>query len=60
MIAPLPWVIQLHVFNFFVLLAVFPFSRLVHIITYPLGYLFRPWQLVVWNRRPSNRRAPNQ
>ncbi len=43
----LPWVIQLHAFNFFVLLAVFPFSRLVHIITLPLGYLLRPWQIVI-------------
>ncbi len=43
----LPWVIQLHAFNFFLLLVVFPFSRLVHIITLPLGYLLRPWQIVV-------------
>ncbi|MCZ7551535.1 MAG: respiratory nitrate reductase subunit gamma [Anaerolineae bacterium UTCFX2] len=50
-IAPLPWVIQLHMLNFFVLLAVLPFSRLIHILTYPLGYLLRPWQIVVWYRR---------
>jgi nitrate reductase gamma subunit len=52
LVAPLPWVIKLHVINFFVLLAVFPFSRLVHIITYPAGYLLRPWQIVIWNRKP--------
>lgn len=51
LVAPLPWVIKLHVINFFVLLALFPFSRLVHIITYPLGYLLRPWQIVIWARR---------
>lgn len=51
LVAPLPWVIQLHVINFFVLLAVFPFSRLIHIITWPLGYLIRPWQIVVWMRK---------
>ncbi len=51
LVAPLPWVIQLHVLNFFVLLAVFPFSRLIHIITWPLGYLIRPWQIVVWMRK---------
>ena len=51
LVAPLPWVIKLHVINFFLLLVVFPFSRLVHIITYPLGYLLRPWQVVIWNRR---------
>jgi len=47
LVAPLPWIIKLHVFNFFVLLVSFPFSRLVHIITYPLGYLMRPWQIVI-------------
>lgn len=51
LLMPLPWVIQLHVLNFFVLMAVFPFTRLVHIFTYPLGYLFRPWQVVVSARR---------
>ena len=53
LVAPLPWVIKLHVFNFFVLLVVFPFSRLVHIVTYPLSYLMRPWQIVVWYRSRS-------
>lgn len=51
LVAPLPWVIKLHVINFFVVLAVFPFSRLVHILTYPVGYLARPWQIVIANRR---------
>jgi nitrate reductase gamma subunit len=50
LVAPLPWVIQLHVINNFLILAVFPFSRLIHILTWPLGYLFRPWQIVVWVR----------
>jgi nitrate reductase gamma subunit len=50
-VAPLPFIIKLHVLNFFVLMAIFPFSRLVHIFTYPLGYLIRPWQIVVRGRR---------
>ena len=53
LVAPLPWVIKLHVINFFVLLAVLPFSRLIHIAMYPLGYLIRPWQIVIANRRPG-------
>ena len=44
---PLPFALQLHAFMFWVFLAVFPFTRLVHIITLPLGYLGRPWQRVV-------------
>jgi len=54
LVADLPIVIKLHIVNFFLLLAVFPFSRLVHLITLPLGYLYRPWQLVIWNRRPTS------
>jgi nitrate reductase gamma subunit len=53
LVAPLPWIIKLHVANFFVLLIVFPFSRLIHIITYPLSYLIRPWQIVISNRRTT-------
>lgn len=44
---PLLFVLQLHAFTFWVFLAVLRFSRLVHIITLPLGYLTRPWQRVV-------------
>lgn len=51
LITPLPLTIKLHVLNFFILLLIFPFSRLVHIFTYPLGYLLRPWQIVIWFRK---------
>lgn len=47
---PMPHVVKLHVLAFFTFVAVFPFTRLVHIITLPLGYLWRPWQRVVRNR----------
>lgn len=55
LIAPLPWLIKLHVITFWILLAVFPFSRLIHIAMYPLGYVVRPWQIVIWNRREPRR-----
>ena len=47
----LPLVTQIHVVNAFLLVAIFPFSRLVHIFTVPITYLWRPYQTVVWNRR---------
>lgn len=43
----LPGMLQLHAVTFFAFLALFPFSRLVHIVTLPLGYLTRPWQKVI-------------
>lgn len=47
---PLPWVLKAHVLAFYAFLAVFPFTRLVHIITLPLQYLTRPWQKVIASR----------
>jgi nitrate reductase gamma subunit len=47
LVAILPVVIKTHVVTFWVFLAVFPFTRLVHIVTVPFGYLIRPWQRVV-------------
>jgi nitrate reductase gamma subunit len=51
LVAPLPWLVKLHVINLYVMLAVFPFSRLIHILTYPFAYLVRPWQIVIWNQK---------
>lgn len=59
-VAPLPLVLKLHVLSFFAFLAVFPFTRLMHIITLPLQYFFRPWQKVIANRdEPSVEHVTN-
>jgi nitrate reductase gamma subunit len=46
---PLP--VKIHMLNAFVILALFPFTRLVHVVTLPLPYLFRPYQVVIWYRQ---------
>ncbi len=50
-VAPLPFLVKLHAVNAFVLVAIFPFTKLVHIISLPLSYLWRPYQVVRWHRR---------
>jgi nitrate reductase gamma subunit len=50
-LAVLPAVVKLHAVNAFFLVAIFPFSRLVHVVSVPLSYLARPYQVVIWNRR---------
>jgi len=60
LVAPLPWVIQVHVLNNFMILAIFPFSRLIHILTWPLGYVFRPWQIVIWVRQQQSLRRTGE
>lgn len=47
----LPWVVKTHMLGGFVLVALFPFTRLVHVVTVPITYLWRPYQVVIWNAR---------
>jgi nitrate reductase gamma subunit len=50
-VTALPWLVKLHMLGGFVLVALFPFTRLVHLVAFPWSYLWRPYQVVVWNRR---------
>ena len=54
-LAVLPTVVKLHAFNAFLLVALLPFSRLVHALSVPLGYLARPYQVVVWYQERSSK-----
>jgi nitrate reductase gamma subunit len=53
----LPLLVKFHMANAFVIIALFPFTRLVHIFTVPISYLWRPYQVVIWNRRAAARPA---
>ncbi|HJP41457.1 MAG TPA: respiratory nitrate reductase subunit gamma [Dehalococcoidia bacterium] len=50
-VTSLPWVVKLHILGGFVIIALSPFTRLVHVMTFPFTYLWRPYQVVIWNRR---------
>ncbi len=52
-VTSLPWVVKIHMLGGFMLIALFPFTRLVHIFTLPVTYLWRPYQVVIWNRRQN-------
>ncbi len=52
-VTSLPWVVKLHMLGGFVIVALFPFTRLVHLVTFPITYLWRPYQVVIWNRRQT-------
>jgi nitrate reductase gamma subunit len=49
-VSSLPLPVKLHMLNGFLVIALFPFSRLVHLIMFPFWYLWRPYQLVIRNR----------
>ncbi len=50
-VSTLPWVVKLHMLGGFFIIALLPFTRLVHMVTFPITYLWRPYQVVIWNRR---------
>ena len=52
-IAAMPLLIKLHVATAFGIVAVFPFSRLVHVAAVPNSYLWRRPQVVRWLRHPA-------
>ena len=54
-LAVLPTVVKVHAFNAFLLVALLPFSRLVHALSVPLGYLARPCQVVIWYRQQNQK-----
>ncbi|MBK6611065.1 MAG: respiratory nitrate reductase subunit gamma [Sphingobacteriales bacterium] len=47
-VAALPWVIRLHIAGAYLIVLLIPFSRLTHFLVYPLNYLWRPYQQVMW------------
>ena len=49
-IAALPPLVQAHIAAAWLLVAIFPFSRLVHVLSVPNSYLWRPPQVVRWRR----------
>jgi nitrate reductase gamma subunit len=52
-VVALPAFVKLHFVTGFVVILLFPFSRLVHLVMFPLQYLWRPHQVVIWNSRPA-------
>ncbi len=56
-VAELPLIPRLHIIGAFTLFSLFSFTRLVHILVAPVPYLWRPVQLVIWNRARKSGRA---
>jgi nitrate reductase gamma subunit len=56
-VVALPALIQFHFVWGFAIILLFPFSRLVHIFTIPIEYLWRPYQIVIWYREPRRERS---
>jgi len=47
-VTAVPLVVKLHISIAFLILALIPFTRLVHLLVAPLHYIGRPFQRVIW------------
>jgi nitrate reductase gamma subunit len=47
-IMAMPWMVKLHIIGAYVMIAFFPFTRLVHALVVPNPYLWRKPQVVRW------------
>lgn len=48
-VAAMPFHVQLHVISAFVMIGIIPFTRFVHFLVYPIQYIWRGYQQVIWN-----------
>ncbi len=56
-ITTMPWLIKIHTISAFVFIGLIPFTRLMHFLVYPVNYLSRSCQVVIWNRDQKVMRA---
>jgi len=57
-VSTMPLMFKLHVIGAFLILLITPFTRLVHFLVYPLNYLWKPYQQVIWNWNKRKVRSP--
>ncbi len=57
LVSAMPLMVKLHFTSAWLLIAVFPFTRLVHALVMPLMYLTRRTQVVRWYRQPTRRHS---
>lgn len=57
-VSAMPWTVKLHIFSAWSIVAIIPFTRFMHFLVAPIDYIWRNYQLVIWNwNRRSIRNA---
>lgn len=56
-VSEMPWLIQIHIISAFLLIAIIPFTRFMHFLVAPFDYIWRKYQVVIWNWNPRNIRT---
>ena len=53
-VSAMPWLVQLHIISAFFIIAIIPFTRFMHFLVAPIDYIWRDYQLVIWNWNKKN------
>lgn len=48
-VSALPIMIKIHLVSAFTMIAVIPYTRFMHFLVFPISYLLRSYQYVIWN-----------
>ncbi len=48
-VATMPLAVKIHVLSAFAIVGIIPFTRYMHFLVYPIAYIWRPYQKVIWN-----------
>lgn len=57
-VSAMPIWIKFHIIGSYLIILLFPFSRLMHALVAPIDYLWRPYQRVIWNWNRKTIRSP--
>ena len=57
-VVALPVIVKIHVISAFILIGMIPYTRFIHFLVYPFSYLWREYQLVIWNKKKSDEKNP--
>lgn len=57
-VAAMPFFVKLHIASAFTIIGIIPFTRFVHFLVAPIDYLWRRYQLVIWNYDRKKIRDP--
>ncbi|MCF8233787.1 MAG: respiratory nitrate reductase subunit gamma [Bacteroidales bacterium] len=50
-VSALPLMIKVHIVSAFVMVGMIPFTRFMHFLVLPLAYIWRKYQVVIWNKK---------
>ena len=56
-ISSMTLLVKMHVITAFTLIGLIPFTRLIHFVSYPFFYIWRSYQLVIWNKNQKTIRV---